>query len=125
MSWKKTNNIPEGAGTIEDIVVRAKQKFSDVDMQAQYIKIAVGLIQRDFGDEVKTANFVYGNYDGVITMFASAGEVYAHWEMYENGGLEGSGLEKYSTSNGTFHLLFSSSPEFNRPLLPIIMSNAK
>ena len=61
MLWKKTDYIPEGAGTIEDIVVRAKQKFSDVDMQAKYIKIAVDLIQRDFGDEVKTANFVYGN----------------------------------------------------------------
>lgn len=35
MLWKKTDYIPEGAGTIEDIVVRAKQKFSDIDIQAK------------------------------------------------------------------------------------------
>lgn len=54
-----SDNIPEGAGTIEDIIVRARQKFNDIDMQAKYIKVAIDLIRRDQGDSVGTFNFVY------------------------------------------------------------------
>lgn len=121
--WTTSDNIPEGAGTIEDIVVRARSKFSDIQMQAKYIKIAVDLIRRDMGDEVRIANFVYSGYEGVLTMFHSGGKVYAHWELFENGGLEASGLEKYTPSTQQFQLLFYSSSEFNCPILPRIMSN--
>ena len=75
------------------------------------------------GDDVRIGNFIYSGYEGVITMFHSGGEVFAHWELYDNGSLEISGVEKYSPTIGRFQLLFSSSVEFNRPILPRLMSN--
>lgn len=124
--WTKNDNIPEGYGTIDDIIVRAEEKYSEKERQAEYIKIAVSLIRRDLGEDVKIANFVDCGYDGVLTLFASGGDVYAHWELYENGGLAASGVEKYSPTTNTFKLLFSSSPvEFNRLILPRIMSTNK
>lgn len=121
--WTTTDNIPEGAGTIEDLIVRARQKYEDPEMQAKYIKVAVDLLRRDMGDEVKITNFVDFGYEGVMTMFVSGGEVFAHWELYDNGSLEISGVEKYSPTIGQFQLLFSSSLEFSRPILPRLMSN--
>lgn len=121
--WTTNGNIPERTGTIEDIIVWAGHNFSDLQMQAKYIKISVDLIQRDGGDDVKVSNFVYSNYEGVLTIFPSAGEVFAHWELYENGGLEASGLEKYTPATNKFQLLFSSSLKFNHPILPNILYN--
>ena len=121
--WTTADNIPEGAGTIEDIIVRAREKFSNVGMQAKYIKVAVDLLRRDMGDEMKITNFVGFGYEGVLTMFISGGEVFAHWELYDNGALEVSGVEKYSPTTNKFQLLFSSSSEFSQPILPRLMSN--
>ena len=120
--WTTSDNIPEGAGTIEDIIVRARQKFNDVEMQAKYIKIAVDLIRRDQDDTVGTFNFTYSGYEGVITMFPSGGEIFAHWELYDNGALEASGVEKYSPSTDRFKVLFTSSSQFTDPILPKVMN---
>lgn len=120
--WTTSDNIPEGAGTIEDIILRARQKFNDVEMQAKYIKIAVDLIRRDQGDTVGTFNFVYSGYEGVLTMFPSGGEIFAHWELYDNGALEVSGVEKYSPSTEQFKVLFTSSSHFTEPILPKVMN---
>ena len=120
--WTTSDNIPEGAGTIEDIIVRARQKFNDVEMQAKYIKIAVDLIRRDQEDTVGTFYFVYSGYEGVLTMFPSGGEIFAHWELYDNGALEASGVEKYSPSTERFQILFTSSSEFREPILPKVMN---
>lgn len=117
-----SDNIPEGACTIEDIIVRARQKFNDVEMQAKYVKIAVDLIRRDLGDTVGTSNFSYSGYEGVITMFSSGGEVFAHWELYDNGALEASGVEKYSPSTERFNVLFTSSSQFTESILKILMN---
>ena len=111
--WTTSDNIPEGAGTIEGIIVRARQKFNDVEMQAKYIKIAVDLLRRDQGDTVGTFNFVYSGYEGVLTMFPSGGDIFAHWELYESGALEASGVEKYSPSTEQFRVLFTTSSEFS------------
>lgn len=119
--WTTSDNIPQGAGTIEDIIVRARQKFNDVEMQAKYIKIAVDLIKRDHEDMVKVGNFVYSGYEGVITMFPSGGEIFAHWELYDNGALEVSGVEKCSPSTERFQVIFSTSQDFREPILPHIM----
>lgn len=119
--WFKSDIIPEGAGTIEDIIVRARQKFNDVEMQAKYIKTAVDLIRRDQGDTVGTFNFIYSGYEGVLTMFPSGGEIFAHWELYDNGALEVSGVEKYSPNIKRFKVLFASSSQFTEPLLPKVM----
>lgn len=121
--WTTSDNIPQGAGTIEDVIVRARQKFSDVEMQAKYIKIAVDLLKRDDQENmVRIFNFVYDGYDGVMTMFPSGGEIFAHWELYESGALEASGVEKYSPDSGRFQILFASSSDFNEPILPRIMN---
>ena len=120
--WITSDKIPEGAGTIEDLIVRARQKFNDVEMQAKYIKIGVDLIKRDQGDMVKVCNFVYSGYDGVMTMFPSGGEIFAHWELYDSGALEASGVEKYTPSTKRFQIIFSSSPDFREPILPRIMN---
>lgn len=120
--WFKSESKPEGTGTIEDIIVRAKQKFDDVENQAKYIKAAINLLKSNFGDEVGVFNFVLSNYDGVITMFPSGGEIFAHWELYENGALEASGMEKYNPNTEEFQILFTTSTEFNKPLLPLLMS---
>lgn len=120
--WVTRDKIPEGAGTIEDIIVRARQKFSDVDMQAKYVKIAVGLLKRDHEDVFKICNFIYSGYEGVLTMWPSCGEIFAHWELYESGALEASGVEKYSSDTNQFQLLFTTSSELNKPILPQIMN---
>lgn len=117
-----SDNIPEGAGTIEDIIVRARQKFNDVEMQAKYIKIAVGLLRRDHGDTVGTFNFVHSGYEGVLTMFPSGGEIFAHWELYDSGALEASGVEKYSPNTEHFQVIFSTSPDIREPILPRVMN---
>lgn len=120
--WFTSDKVPEGAGTLEDVIVKARQKYNDVEMQAKYIKTAIELIRRDQGDEVKVGNFVYAGYEGVITMFPSGGEVFAHWELYDNGALEASAVEKYSPDTNRFQMLFASSSEFSEPILPRIMN---
>ncbi len=120
--WTKSENNLQSAGTIEDIIVRARQKFKDVEMQAKYIKIAVDLIKRDHGEMVGVNNFVYSGYEGILTMFPSGGEIFAHWELYEIGSLEASGVEKYSPKTGKYQLLFTSSSDFNEPILPRVMN---
>lgn len=120
--WTTSDNIPEGTGTLEDLIVRARQKSDDVEMQAKYIKVAIDLIQRDHGDMVKVGNFVYSGYEGVMTIFPSGGEVFAHWELYDNGALEASGVEKYTPDTDRFQMLFASSSEFRDPILPRIMN---
>ena len=116
------DKIPEGAGTLEDLIVRARQKFSDVESQAKYVKIGIDLIKRDHGDMVKVCNFVLAGYEGVLTMFPSRGELFAHWELYDSGALEASGIEKYSLNTEKYQLLFSTSPDFREPILPRIMN---
>ena len=121
--WTTSDNTPpQGYGTIEDLIVRARQKFNDVETQAKYIKIGVDLIKRDHGDMVGIFNFVYSGYEGVLTMFPSGRDICAHWELYDSGALEASGIEKYSSDTKRFQVLFTTSSEFTEPFLPRIMN---
>lgn len=120
--WTTSDKIPEGAGTIEDLIVRARQKFNDVETQAKYIKIGVDLIKRDHEDLVRIFNFVYSGYEGVLTIFPSGRDICALWELYDSGALEASGVEKYSLNTEHFQVIFSTSPDFREPILPRIMN---
>ena len=55
-------------------------------------------------------------------MFPSGGDIFAHWELYESGALEASGVEKYSPGTKHFRVLFTSSLEFTEPILPSIIN---
>lgn len=120
--WTTSDNTPQGYGTIEDLIVRARQKFNDVETQAKYIKHCVDLTKRDHEDMFGIFNFVYSGYEGVLTMFPSGRDICAHWELYDSGALEASGVEKYSSDTERFQVLFTTSSEFTEPIMPEIMN---
>jgi len=113
------DDIPQGAGTIECVIDRARKEFSDVQLQAKYIKIAIDLMKRDYSDKFLINPFIYSNYEGVLTMFPSGGEMFAYWELYESGSLEVLGVEKYSPNTNKFQILFTSSADWNVQILPL------
>lgn len=117
-----TGEMPAGAGTIEDAINRARQRFAgDLESQSKYVKIAMDLIKRDGGDGLQTIKCQVGDYDCILTGFPSGGEVFAYWELYKGVAYVANGVEKLNPSNHSMHLLFSSTPKINEPIvLPLV-----
>ena len=111
--------------TIEEAILHMKAKYSDVGQQIKFLKILIDKVKSQFGEnDCKTFPFVADDYQGVLTVFLDGSNIMGYWELYHNGIFEASGIEKYSTRQGSYSLLYSSSPEYNKYMfLPKIMSN--
>ena len=86
---------PKGSGDIEDIVILSRNRYpGNLEMQSKYIQIAIDLIKRDGGDEVKSGQISWKSFNVDLTMFASGGMVYTFWKLIKYGDTYAAGLEK-------------------------------
>lgn len=116
-----TGEIPAGAGTIEDVVIIAKSRYSDREAQCKYIQIAIDLIKRDHSDEMIFTETSWRGYYVDITMFHDGGKVYCWWKLYSGSTYLGSGLDRIDSDKSNAVLLFSSTSIVTSPLLPQLM----
>lgn len=109
---------PKGTGDIEDIIKLSQNRWpGNLDMQAKYIQVAIDLIKRDGGDDVRTVQIPWNAFDVDITMFVSAGMVYTFWKLIKYGDLYAVGLERMNPQTDDTDLLFYSNPKYSKPML--------
>ena len=113
---------PKGSGDIEDIVRLSKNRYpGNLEMQAKYIQVAIDLIKRDGGDEVKSGQISWKSFNVDLTMFASGGLVYTFWKLVKYGDTYAAGLEKMNPNTDVVTMLFYSNPEYSEPMLHLWM----
>lgn len=114
---------------IEDVISRIKQKFpQDKYAQATVVKNMINLFKQNYGDQVQVVSTEWRDYQVVLTMFNSSYNIYIFWELIKLGNIVASGLEKYDARNESSIfkrgcLLFSSHPNINNPIFPLIKGN--
>lgn len=109
-------------GDIEDVIKHVRSKYSgDIDMQAKGIKACIELIKRDYSDMVMTTQGEYRNFNVVMTVFPSSGNVYTYWELFDGYSFVANGVERMDTNYSNSVLLFSSHSSYNRPIVLSIL----
>ena len=106
-------------GTIVDILALARSRTSNLEEQARYIQILIDLVKRDYSDEIKTISASKIGFDYQLTGFPSDGVAYFWWNIYRGTQKMASVLEAYK--NDMFEVLFSSSPDYKSPIMPMFM----
>ena len=113
---------PKGTGDIEDIVTLCKNRYpGNTSQQAKYIQVAIDLIKRDGGDDVKSGQLTWNSFTVNLTMFASGGMVYTFWELVKYGDTKAVGLEKMNPNTDVVTMLFYSYPDYSAPMLHLWM----
>lgn len=106
-------------GTIEDVVVRAKSRYTNVEDQVKYIQIGIDLIKRDYSDQVKSISFSYKGFDYQVDGYADAGGAYFWYNIFRGAQKVASKLERIK--NGSAVVLFTSNLDFNSPITPLFL----
>lgn len=107
-------------GTIEDVVVIAKQRSTNPDEQARLVQIGMDLIKRNNPNEVKSLLYSKNGYDYHIEGFADAGGAYFWFNIYRGTVKAASVLEVYRIETEEYEVLFASSKDFLGPITPTL-----
>lgn len=104
-------------GTIDDLVIRAKTRFTDIESQMKYIKIGLGLIRRDYPSTYKSQIFHGKHYIYRVEGYSSEGFLYL-WEDIYRGIERVASVLEVMRQKDNFEVLFTSNNAFPGPIFP-------